>query len=316
MITDKTVFILGAGASTPYHFPTAIELRYDIIYKFSKQFISAHAEYSGKAESELDLPMDYKRLIKTFKDSSTKSIDLFLSRNNDYREVGKKTIAFLIGKYEMNSQFREGIAKPALDWYMHLYDILTKEISKPDDLIPFFENNKVSFITFNYDRSLEQFLYESFFNSFTTKREEIKRLFSKIKIIHVYGKLAPLPFETTYFHINYGSPNFYKDLEYLARNIKIVFEERKDDLSEAKQLISEAQKIFFLGFGYADENLNALDFNRLIHQGSRIYGTGLGLTESERRKIVLRLRGKKVEIVPERFTIDDCDSVMLLRKYL
>jgi len=316
MITDKTVFILGAGASKPYGFPTALELRKDIIYSYPDMLKNAHSEYNKVDIGKVDFPKRLENLILTFAASSTKSIDLFLSRNNQFYEDGKKIIAFLIGNYEMRSKFREDIEKPEFDWYMYIFDFLTKDISNPEDLVSFFENNHISFITFNYDRSLEQFLYESFFNSFTTKRNEIAKLFSKIKIIHVYGKIAALPFENNYFNIPYGNPTYFGYLDDLAKNIKIVYEERKEDLREVKQLISEAQRIFFLGFGYADENLEALNFNSLIHQGSRIYGTGLGFTESERRKVVSKLRGKKVEIVSERFTIDDCDSVMLLRKFL
>jgi len=316
MITDKTVFILGAGASKPYGFPTALELRRDIIKSYPDMLKSAHSEYNEVDINKVDFPIRLENLISTFEFSSTKSIDLFLSRNKQFYEDGKKIIAFLIANYEIKSMFRENIEKPESDWYMHIFNLLTKDISDPANLVSFFENNNISFITFNYDRSLEQFLYESFFYSFITKRNEITKLFSKIKIIHVYGKIAALPSENSYFNIPYGSPTYFGYLEDLAKNINIVFEERKDDLREAKQLISEAQRIFFLGFGYADENLDALDFNSLIHQGSRIYGTGLGFTDSERRKVASKLRGNKVEIVPERFTIDDCDSVMLLRKFL
>lgn len=316
MITDKTVFILGAGASRPYGFPSASELRRDIIIDFPEMYKRSFAEQNNLDLSKVDLHPDFERVINTFNKSSTKSIDLFLSRNKQFYNIGKIIIAYLIASYESKSKFREEIEAPQFDWYMHIYDLLTKHISDPEKLISFFENNNVSFVTFNYDRSLEQFLYESFFNSFSTKRNEIAKLFSNIKILHVYGKIAKLPWENEYPRLEYGSPNYFGNLDELAKSINIVFEERTDDLSEAKQLISDAQRIFFLGFGYADENLDALDFNSLIHQGSRIYGTGLGLTDSERRKVELKLRGKKLEIVPERFKIDDCDSVMLIRKYL
>ena len=47
MITEKTVFILGAGASKPYGFPTALELRKDIIYKFPNLYKNAYAEINS-----------------------------------------------------------------------------------------------------------------------------------------------------------------------------------------------------------------------------------------------------------------------------
>ena len=316
MITDKTVFILGAGASKPYGFPTALELRRDIIKSYPDMLKRAHSEYYKVDIAKIDFPRKLENLIQTFEYSSTKSIDLFLARNKQFYEDGKKIITFLIANYEMKSKFREDIEKPEFDWYMHIYDILTKHISNPENLASFFENNNVSFITFNYDRSLEQFLYESFFNSFATKRNEIVKLFSKIKILHIYGKIAALPFENSYFNVPYSSPSYFGYLEDLAKNIKIVFEERTDDLGEAKQLISEAQRIYFLGFGYADENLQVLDFNNLLNRGHRIYGTGKDLTEIERRKIVSKLKGKNAQVISELISIEDCDSVMLLRRHL
>lgn len=316
MITDKTVFILGAGASLPYGFPTAAGLRKDIIFNFAEIFIRAHAELYAVDESKVDLPKKFQNLIDIFKNSSTKSIDLFLSRNKHFDEIGKKIIAFLIARYEENSKFREDIEKPHFDWYIHIFDLLTKEISNAEDLVALFRQNKVSFITFNYDRSLEYFLFDSLINSFTTKANEIKALMEMIKVTHVYGKISYLPWEDNYPLLDYGSNNFFGNLEDLANNIDIIFEKRRNNLDDAKQKISEATNIFFLGFGYADENLDVLDFSNLLNKGHRIYGTGLGFTDSERRKVISKLRGKNVELPTEQFAIDACDSVMLLRKHL
>jgi len=316
MITDRTVFILGAGASKPYGFPTAAGLRKDIIYNFAQNFIRAQADHNAVPETKVNLPKRYQNLIDIFKKSSTKSIDLFLSRNKHFSEIGKKIIAFLIASYEEKSKFYEDIDNPQYDWYMHFYDLLTNEISNPDNLIPLFEKNKVSFITFNYDRSLENFLHDSLINSFTTKTNEIYSLIFKIPIIHVYGKIAPLPWENPSFYLEYGSSHSFGFLDELVKNIKIIFEERTNNIEEAKKKISEANKIYFLGFGYADENLSALNFSSLLNEDHWIYGTAMGSTEVERRKIISKLKGKNSRVHPEKIVIQDCDSVMLLRNHI
>jgi len=316
MIIEKTVFILGAGASCPYGFPSAVDLRRDIIYNFPQMFINAYAKHYSMLVSEVELSKNFQMVIDAFRYSSTKSIDLFLSRNKHFSEIGKKIIAFLIASYEENSKFREDIENPKHDWYMHFFDLLTKEISNPDELTSLFEKDQVSFITFNYDRSLEYFLFESFCNSFITKRNELNLLFSKIKIIHVYGKIVPLPWESDHFHIHYGSSDYFGFLDFLANSIRIIFDERKSDIQEAQTLINEASKIFFLGFGYADENLKALDFSSLLNRNHWIYGTGMWLTERERRKIQSKLKGKNTEVVLDKIWIGDYDSVMLLREHL
>ena len=53
-----------------------------------------------------------------------------------------------------------------------------------------FHTNKVSFVTFNYDRSLEHFLCRSLANSFAKTEAEAGEVISKIPIIHLHGRLA------------------------------------------------------------------------------------------------------------------------------
>lgn len=317
MITENTVFILGAGASKPYGFPTALELRKDIIRNFSKQYHNKLIEDRRLSHSEkAPIENDIKELIDTFKLSSTKSIDLFLSRNKKYYGLGKAIIAFLIASYEVKSKFREETSKPEEDWYFEIFDILTREISDPEKLTEMFIQNKISFITFNYDRSFEHFLYTSLLNSFATKRNDIKGIMINLKIIHLYGQIDPLDWQVNYPALSYGNPDFFGRIDEFVKNIKIIFEERNPDVREARSLIKNAKNIFFLGFGFADENLAALEFSSLLNKQHHIYGTGLGLTESERRKIISKLiRGNSL-VHSEFITIEDCDSVMLLRKYL
>jgi len=316
MITDKTVFILGAGASKPYGFPTALEIRKDIIYKFIDQYREKVAEHNHTTIEKVGLSLGTAEMINVFKFSSTKSIDLFLSRNKKYYGLGKEIIAFLIAGYEIKSKFREDIDNPSQDWYIRMFDILTKEIYDPEKLVSLINLNKVSFITFNYDRSLEHFIYRSLFNAFATKRNEIKQIMPIFKFIHLYGKIAPLPWEGYDFGFQYGEKNYLKYLDQFIDNIKIIFEDRKDGMDDAKNEILAAKNIFFLGFGYAEENLNALEFSSLLNNDKKIYGTGLGLTENERNKIVLKLAGNPPSIIHDNIIIDDCDSVMLLRKHI
>lgn len=316
MITDKTVFILGAGASKPYGFPTALELRKDIIYKFVDQYKQKIAEHNNISIDKVSPTPGTTELINQFRLSSTKSIDLFLSRNKKHYELGKEIIAFLIAEYESKSKFREDVDNPHQDWYFEIFDTLTKEISDPEKLISSINLNKVSFITFNYDRSLEHFLYTSLFNSFITNRNELKQIMPMFKFIHLYGKIAPLQWEGFEFGFQYGDTNHLEQLDEFVKNIKIIFEDRKDGMDDAKNEILAAKNIFFLGFGYAEENLRALDITSFLNNDKRVYGTGLGLTLNERLKIVKRLAGDPPIIMHENIIIDDCDSVMLLRNYL
>ena len=206
MIDKKTVFILGAGASCPYGYPSGAQLRKEICLDFHSQYLSHLCATESNTHTRNDKLENIEYFTKTFFNSSTKSIDLFLARNPQLAETGKYIIAFKVFDAEKKSHFREQSVQEQ-DWYSYLFDRLTDGIIDRNTL-PEFSRNNVSFITFNYDRSLEHFLYESLRNSFTEVPDhEIKKEFVKIKIIHVYGQIAPLKWQDSTEGIGY-SPNF------------------------------------------------------------------------------------------------------------
>ena len=93
--------------------------------------------------------------IKNFNQSSLKSIDQYLAINpRHYKDIGKFAITISILKHENKSCFNEKVSDNKEDWYNLLYNRMVKNCKNPDDYKKFF-NNKVAFITFNYDRSLE-----------------------------------------------------------------------------------------------------------------------------------------------------------------
>ncbi|MCH7827247.1 MAG: hypothetical protein IIC75_04620 [Bacteroidetes bacterium] len=317
MVSDETVLILGAGASKPYGFPTGLELRKDIIFNL----LPLLRENIDKIKIGSDFDRNpfiikIKELIGTFQKSSTSSIDLFLTRDKDFYHLGKQIITILLANYEIKSKFREEIENSEYDWYFNFYEALTKDIINSDEISKF-AKNKVSVITFNYDRSLEHFLYESLVNSFRSKEGEIEDLMRKFKIIHVYGKLALLPWEFPNGGVEYGSVNLMYDFEVYSKNLQIIYDERETKTEEIVELISKAKKIFFLGFGYAEENLTAIGFDQtILNLDQRIYGTAYKLTEAEITKNITRLRANNNHMVPGKFHLEDCDSKMLLRNYL
>lgn len=132
-------------------------------------------------------------LIIAFDKSNTKSIDLFLARNKLYYEEGRGIISFSIAFHELKSKSREELSEEEKkhDWYFELFDRLTGDISDPNNLEAINEN-KIKFLTYNYDRSLDQFLFESLFYSFSSRRDIIQDLVLNFDITHVYGKLAML----------------------------------------------------------------------------------------------------------------------------
>lgn len=315
MIERKTVFILGAGASCPYGFPDGRGLREKICSSYVKDceaYLRGKA-YEGLIEVRLREAEEFR---SKFDGSSIRSIDKFLALNPEFYELGRRAIIFRILEAEQESTFREQTKHKEQDWYSWLYYQLIDEIVKKEEYSRFHEND-ISFVTFNYDRSLEHILYGNLVNSFNgIETARIIEELNEIRIIHVFGQVAPLKWQDRIRGIEYGTEFVNVSVDDLSENLRIVYEENiNPELEEARKLISEAKRIFFLGFGYAEENLKILITPKGA-DGQRFYGTALGLTKREIEDIQLQLSkftGKRSVALNN---IEDLDCVALLKKYL
>ncbi len=172
MIKTKTLFITGAGASFGYNFPTGKDLRIKICDEFVEKYIPLLGQVYQRNNPPPSKINFIRNFTEIFEKSTTPSIDLFLARQSpNFEEIGKIAITFFILKAEHESKFHHKIKDPKQDWYSYLYERMTENLTKPDDYARFGENN-VNFITFNYDRSLENFIYNSFIHSWFKNEED------------------------------------------------------------------------------------------------------------------------------------------------
>ncbi|MCJ7813396.1 hypothetical protein MUP95_08810 [bacterium] len=132
MIETPTVFILGAGSSKPYGYPTGSDLRKKICNKdaFLSEFNNIINQRGSAYYNREKLRIDAENLQERFLKSSTQSIDLFLSRNENLKEIGKIAITTMVLRCELGSKFREDIEKPDQDWYSYLFHRMTSKITK------------------------------------------------------------------------------------------------------------------------------------------------------------------------------------------
>lgn len=315
MITTKTVFILGAGASAPYGFPTGRSLRALIVDKKKDTFYDYLKRYYSNDVVHHDWISKYLTFKKAFRKSSTQSIDLYLSRNPIYQFIGKIIIIHQIFLAEKKSIFREDVDYEE-DWYSYLFTRMTDDLQKPEQA--YLGKNEVSFITFNYDRSLEHFLYESMRNSFlSVSEEDIINAINSIPILHAFGKVASLDWQKSKTMIPYKelNPYNYESRDFLE-NISTVNEnETLESINDIQKLIQQASRIFFLGFGYLNENMKLLGFPDILHPDQIIRGTGIGYTKRERVGIRNKYFNGIINI-DHNAIIDDLNSKDLLREYL
>jgi len=312
MIGEQTLFILGAGASAPYGYPTGDQLRKEIIKEFPDKV--GYDDYCQGLEKDLieDIIQMANELSKYFGRSRTSSIDLFLSRRPRFYEIGRRAIAQIIFEREKGSKFEYDMKDASQDWYKYLYRRMSETLIDAESYMGF-SANQVSFITFNYDRSLEHYLYDALINSFDIPLHSIqtKELFP-FKVIHIYGKLADLDWEDPE-GVRYGSYFIPK----MISNINIIYDETNEvELKKSiTQEITKAKRIFFLGFGYADENLEILGIPEILTDDKVAYGTAYGFSDREIEDIELKFSktGNRKET---RILLQPWKCIKLLTEYL
>lgn len=203
MITTDTVFIIGAGGSKPYGYSLGWELK-EYLYSLKyKSFIKYRDDENHNNDTEINPIFDLDKVTqfqKIFSGTGKDiSIDKFLSMNKsnpDYNEIGRFGIIKHISDCEMKSNQALHIHNDK-DWISLLIDKMTEDI-EDENGFEYFAENKIHFITFNYDRSLEYYLFDAFKNCYyttcggkhfsKTKPED----FFKFDFIHLYGCIAPL----------------------------------------------------------------------------------------------------------------------------
>jgi hypothetical protein len=275
MISKNTVLIIGAGASHPYELPLAYGLTRNCIGESRVEAIMKQAGNYGTRS-------DYGNGIPAFKKalnlSQTSSIDALLEREEykNYRHIGKLLIAGEIFKAESIAKILMYKSSLSDHWYSHLRHALFNGVSKDQ-----FQENNLSIVTFNYDRTINYYLAQAYVNTYQLSEDKAKDVFNTIPIIHVYGSLGNL--------FEYGSPApdlggshlDHLQLIKMSDNIKIWNEEPgNENITKAKELISKADNIFIFGFGYHRENYKrlALDYAR----PKKGYACCFNMTDSEK----------------------------------
>lgn len=323
MIVENTLFILGAGSSKPYGFLTGNELRNYICGEFPIEFKELMKEANLDKSDYAFWSQQADKLAKVFYASSAPSIDQFLSFNPSLSHIGKLAITYKIRKCEIGSSFRQHSKEKSSDWYSKLFGSLIAGFTENKDLEDI-KNNKISFITFNYDRSLESFLLESFRNLFydrlqkivvTDEQDEIFRAIMPFKIFHVYGSVDKNEWEQG---TPYREEVAFDQIQKLSSNIKTIGEINEADNKEINSLFKNAKRIYLLGFGYLIENMRILGFPKRINVDQKVYGTALNYSKKNISdlKIVIE-RGSQNKSMPKPFPIiEDMNCLELLNEYL
>lgn len=248
MLTNPTVLILGAGASSDYNFPLGQGLR-DLVCGLKG---GATVEIIQDAGYTLTLINEF---IDTLRKSGFSSVDWFLEERPEYIGIGKAAIAASLIPFENSDRLFPPHA-PQNHWYELLLNVLDRPLGK-------FETNNLSIITFNYDRSLEHYLFTALTTRYRSS-ERAAEVMSKFSIVHVHGSLGGLlPLEETG---RFYEPTLNPETIKLATEKIVIVGEASGETNEferARSFLQDAKRIVFLGFGYHPESIERLGiFNK------------------------------------------------------
>lgn len=297
MITKPTVLILGAGASINYGFPSGLQLKAHIcneIRRKSRRTYNDLVSYRYEGHVQEDVPEHVKDFYNNLLLSSEMSIDAFLEHNPEYSEIGRRAIANVLLRRENHVELFDNWIDKWLDpenkdkhWYQLLFSKLNARFED-------FKKNKLKIITFNYDRSLEYFLLQSMKAKYSAHDDaEILEKLKSIPILHIYGKLGKLPgYDSEESSVPYGlgqDPGRYREhIDSASEQIITIHqaEEMQKVLKEARAYLRWAKRIYFLGFGYDQTNMELLfDDNGTnlltasgLTLGDRCFGTAMGVS--------------------------------------
>jgi hypothetical protein len=293
MIRNRTVFVLGAGASHEAGLPLGAQLaamlRADLNFRVdsgsleegSLELFEAIKQHAQRRNQPLDQYVDAgRRLSRALASASSIDDAIHTFDSDDFvPAVGKMAIVVRILKAETESKLYErsgteyGPANLQGSWYDHLSRVLFEQVRK-SNIETVFQN--VSFVNFNYDRSLIAYLRLALSWRFSIKLGEASSLLSGLKILNPYGSLGLLEGNN---EIGYGALPSASAVLRTFENIRTFNEQdlEASAIADIRDELSQAKVVVFLGFGYHRQNLKIIKPAKPI--ASTILGTAYGVSD-------------------------------------
>lgn len=306
MISRRTVFVLGAGASMAYGFPSGPRLRHEICTQTLKPIDPRHEILKEMGYSLDELQECRVALARSW----SSSIDMFIASRADYADVAKAAIVLTIAKYEIDQKLF--FSDPDEDWFRYLWRFLHDPNGEP---LP---TDRVSFVTFNYDRTLEHALSNGL--KYAKNVQEVTADMLPM-IVHVYGSLGPYPFkDVSGWTRDFATRSTEDNIARSRESIKVISENAASDVTpaqaQAHALLEQAEQVIFLGFGYDEDNLRILRLLKddyCLTPSCHVRGTAMRVTVQE-RFMIHSIMGRDGDQKPIRFGDDDMNCLLYLRE--
>lgn len=277
VIKKKTAFVFGAGAHVPYRFSTGEGL---LVKARGMTVEEMHEATEGQLHR-----MELQPLKQALTDNLLPSIDAMLEHRHDVRRSGKKLMLSLLLGEEAEALKLQWKADE--DWMSLIFQYMAEDAASLEQ----FSKNPVTFITFNYDRTLEYRLIRGLVARYGASEHQAWQAISNFGFIHVYGSLGSLPEQLSpgYVGIPFGAPETEDTtfrglaLQNAETAIQIVHDAASSSaISQAHAVLhtTATQQIFFLGFAFGKVNVDRLQTIQ-IPPSTAIYCTTYGMTSAE-----------------------------------
>ncbi len=279
----KSVLILGAGASSGLQYPCGKELIDQICLMLNPERDppSSYRKKLLRVGFQADQIDDFQRRLR----HSYETIDTFLDHNRDLEFLGKLAITLELSSHEHRGVFgRDAFA--VQDWYGAFWNGLQKNF----ELV---RGNQLFVITFNYDRSLEHFLFLASEEARRDLHPELVSWLNSDRFLHIHGRMGCLEWQTQApperrrrYASDCGDNEDEDGLQSLKRSAELILLPHESDRLDAnvEVIVSDAERILFLGFGFDERNLRKLGFESWPRIGVRNVFATMKSDVSERKE--------------------------------
>jgi hypothetical protein len=309
MLKNRTLFVVGAGASSEFGLPLGALLAQQIAKKLYFEF-----DYSQLKSGDYHL---FSLLQQAFQDQNdlskhlkacrrihdgiqmARSIDNYIDTHRDDPQVafcGKLAIADCILSAEKKSalyfdphasQVKFDTGKLGKTWVHEFANILFDGVAK-SGVETVFDN--VSVVSFNYDRCIQQALILALHTLYHIDIIDCHQLVDKLDIVYPYGGLGSLSVRGRQQAVGFGDESQRSKLLEFASRIRTYSEQIADQ--ELKARIAEAVKtahtVVFLGCAFHFQNVRILTAQSDA-LSKRVLATAVGISEDGITQIAAKL---------------------------